>query len=83
MLHQPGATLAFEVASAHGHPRRGLRAFLEGHPKLGAHGYLVAPTAPLVLPHGEGGLGSIPLDLLLLAASAQAEQERLARLGGA
>ncbi len=70
----PTAPLAFEVASSPSHSRAGLRASAERFSRLERGCFLSAPTAVAARPEeNTSGVGSIPLDLLLLAIGAQAE----------
>ena len=73
--------LAFEIALSGTHHRRGLRAFAERFPRFRGRCYLVAPEVPAILPsQSPDGIGSIPVDLLLLAAGSQAERGLVRRL---
>ena len=72
----PDRPLAFEVATSRRHTRRGLQAFLERFPRFRNRVYLVARDAPVIAPaRGRDGVGSLPLDLFLLATGAQAQRE--------
>lgn len=78
----PDEPLAFEIASSSGHGRAGMRAFMERFPRFKNRCYLVAPgVAPRALGEGSDGIGVLPLDVLLLALSGQAERELAIRLG--
>ncbi len=78
----PRQPLAFEIASSPDHHRRGLTALVDRHPRLRGHSYLIAPHAAVVhAAHESSGVGTFPLDALLLAISAQARQAMLDRLG--
>lgn len=71
----PTQPLAFEIGSSPDHSRSGLQALMERHPKFKGRCYVVAPQAAVSRPEANAsGVGTIPLDLLLLAAGAQAEQ---------
>jgi len=62
--------LAFEIASSANHSRAGLIAFRDAHPRFADGCFLVAPDAPVMLPSaGTNGIGSFPLDMLMLVAS--------------
>ena len=75
--------LAFEIASSVRHPRSGLLRFLERFPQFEGRAYLVSPDAPPLGPGtATGRIGTLPLDLLLLAASRQADRALALRLGG-
>lgn len=77
----PERPLAFEIGSSASHHRRGLQAFVQRFPRFKGRTYLVAPDLLPRAPHEKTGLiGTLPLDLLLLALSAQAERELAARL---
>ena len=77
----PERPLAFEIGSSGSHPRRGLQAFMERFPRFENRTFLVAPDLlPRAPGKSTGGIGTLPLDLLLLAISAQAERELMARL---
>ena len=70
----PEQPLAFEIASSLRHPIMGLQRFMERFPRFRGRCYLVSPD-PFGMPPGDagGGVGLLPLDLLLLTASRQAE----------
>ena len=70
----PEHPIAFEVASSPRHSLAGLHRFMERYPRFEGRCYLVSPD-PLGMPPGDasGGVGLLPLDLLLLSASRQAE----------
>jgi predicted AAA+ superfamily ATPase len=71
----PDGPLAFEMASSAGHHRKGIRAFMSRFPRFEGRCYLVAPDAPARRPEDElDRIGALPLDLFLLAVSAQAER---------
>ena len=75
VLDHPTESLAFEIASSPSHSRAGLRALIERHPRFKGRAYLVAPQTPVVHPKSSSsGVGSLPLDDLLLAVGAQARQ---------
>ena len=77
----PEQPAAFEIASSPRHPVAGLRLFMERFPRFEGRCYLVSPN-PVGMPPAEadGGIGLLPLDLLLLAASRQAEAALRQRL---
>ena len=78
----PEQPAAFEIASSPRHPLAGLRRFMERFPRFDGRCYLVSPH-PVGVPPAEGdGIGRLPLDLLLLAASRQAEAALRQRLTG-
>ena len=73
IFNHPQRPLAFEVSSSSDHSRDGLRALMERHPQFRGACYLVAPLVSTIHPEGEE-VGTLPLDLLLLAIGAQARQ---------
>ena len=77
----PEQPIAFEIASSTRHPTTGLQRFMERFPRFEGRCYLVSPE-PLGMPPGaaRGKVGMLPLDLLLLAASRQAERALQQRL---
>lgn len=78
----PEFPLAFEIGSSAGHSRSGLTRFIEQHPRFRGRCYLVAPeivTRKAV--DAADGIGTISLDMFLLAVSAQAASELRHRLG--
>ena len=84
VLDGPHGPLAFEVASSVRHSHGGLHALAATHSEFADRCYLVAPRAQ-VFPATESrdGVGTIPLDALLLAASAQANLASAQRLEAA
>lgn len=78
----PEYPLAFEVASSVRHSTAGLRRFIERFPRFRGRCHLVSPDAPPMRPDEHAGIGLLPLDLLLLAASRQADRALTARLRG-
>ncbi len=75
VLDDPDRPLAFEVGSGPSHSRAGLHALTERHPRFAGGCWLVAPGAPVVSPDKAGdGIGTVPLDLFLLAVGAQAAE---------
>ena len=75
--------VAFEIASSVRHSRAGLLRFLERYPQFEGRAYLVSPDAPPLRPGTAADrIGLLPLDLLLLAASRQADRALALRLGG-
>ena len=77
----PEQPIALEVASSPRHSLTGLHRFMERFPRFEGRCYLVSPD-PLGMPPGEstGRVGLLPLDLLLLAASRNAEAALRQRL---
>lgn len=75
VFDHPDQPLAFEIGSSPDHSRAGARAFMERHPRFAGRCYLVAPQATVTHPEDTtAGVGTLPLDLFLLALGAQAEQ---------
>jgi predicted AAA+ superfamily ATPase len=66
----PSHPVAFEIASSPNHHRSGIVAFMDRFPRFKGRCYLIAPGAPSFAP-GEIGIGTMPLDLLLLAIGNQ------------
>jgi uncharacterized protein len=84
VFDHPESPLAFEIGSSPGHTRAGLRRFIQRYPRFRGGAYLVAPELRMAsATDSSDGIGTMPLDLLLLAVSAQAESELRFRLGGA
>ena len=81
ILDHPTEPLAFEIASSPSHSRAGLRALVEHHPRFEGRAYLAAPQAPVTHPEStDSGVGSLPLDDLLLAIGTQTRQALSARV---
>ena len=85
VLDHPSKPLAFEVATSGAHHRRGMHRFQERHPRFRGRCWMVVATGqravrPAASPDG---VGTLPLDLLLLAVSAQAARELVGRLAPA
>ncbi len=77
----PESPLAFEIASSATHHVRGLTRLCERHPKFRGRCFVVAPEAEPVAPERSGdGIGSLPLDTLLIASGMFAERRLLHRL---
>ncbi len=77
----PEQPLAFEIASRPGHRRGGVVAFMARFPRFRGRCYVVAPAAlSRRAADSTDGIGSLPLDILLLAASAQSGAELADRL---
>lgn len=71
----PTSPVAFELCSSTRHSRRALIRFREQFPRFRDHCFLVAPTATATRPEDNpDGIGTLPLDLALLAIGRQAEQ---------
>ena len=78
----PEHPVAFEIASSVRHSTAGLHRFMERFPRFRGRCHLVSPDAPAMRPDRQTGLGLLPLDLLLLAASRQADRALALRLAG-
>jgi hypothetical protein len=75
VFDHPDQPLAFEIGSSPDHSRAGIRAFMERHPRFAGRCYVVAPQATVTPPEATGaGVGTLPLDLFLLALGGQAER---------
>lgn len=82
VFDHPEKPLAFEIGSSPQHSRSGLRAFIERHPRFDGRCYLVAPQAAVTHPSSTPtGIGTVPLDLLLLVVGAQAQRALARSLG--
>ncbi len=81
VYNHPEHPMAFEIASSTDHSRHGLVAFARRHPRFQGHCYLVAPDAPALRPEATpSGVGTLPLDVFLLATGRLAEASLRARL---
>jgi predicted AAA+ superfamily ATPase len=82
VLGEPSSPLAVEVGRGGDHPRRGLVALMKRHPNLEQGCYYTSPGI-LAQPtsRGEGGIGSLPIDLFLLAVGAQSRAALRVRIG--
>ena len=77
----PDQPAAFEIASSLGHSVAGLHRFMKRFPRFEGRCHLVSPAPVGMTPAEAGdGIGRLPLDLLLLAASRQAEAALRRRL---
>jgi hypothetical protein len=75
ILDHPTQPLAFEIGSSARHSTRGLVALQERHPRFTGRCYLVTPDSPVRQPQvSTEGVGSLPLDRLLVAVGRQAEK---------
>ena len=82
IYNHPEEPLAFEVSCRPQHSRHGIRAFMERYPRFSKRCYVVAHGIPPLSPEdSEDGIGSLPLDLFLVAVGRQAESEMARRLG--
>lgn len=82
ILDHPTKPLALEVGLSVNHSRSGLKALMDRYPRFAGRSYLVAPQAGVVHPDSTGtGVGTLPLDLLLQVAGAQANSVLRTSLG--
>lgn len=82
VFDHPQFPMAFEIASSARHSRMGLRRFVDEHPRYQGRSYLVAPEIGMTAAGSSpDGIGTLPLDLYLLAVSAQSASELRRRLG--
>lgn len=82
IFDQHDAPLAFEVGSSSRHSRAGLSAFQRKHKRFSGNCYLVTPDGVVQHPDtSNDGIGSLPLDVFLLAAGKQAEQALRVTMG--
>ena len=83
VLDDPAGPLAFEIGSSIRHSRLGLAALIDRHPRFRGGCYVVTPDSPRVVAPGSGsGIGSLPLDMFLLACGRQAAEGLRHRLSG-
>jgi len=76
----PEAPLAFEIGSSLRHGRGSFRKFIERFPRFRGRCFLVVPHVVSTRPaENSDEVGTLPLDLLLLVISAQAENESAIR----
>jgi predicted AAA+ superfamily ATPase len=79
----PQGPLAFEIGASADHHRRGIQAFMTRYPRFQGRCYIVSPTVRAVRPQDRpDGIGTLPLDLLLLASGEQTAAELRLRLLG-
>jgi len=72
VFDHPEFPMAFEIASSARHSRVGMRRFLDENPRYRGRSYIVAPEiAMTVADSSHDGIGTLPLDLYLIAVSAQ------------
>ena len=79
VFDHPDRPLAFEIASSSNHSRSGLHALIRRYPRFKGGCYLVAPQVAVFHPD-DSGIGTLPLDILLLTAGTLTSQY-LARSG--
>jgi predicted AAA+ superfamily ATPase len=78
----PSAPMAIEVATSGRHTRRGLLEFARQHPRFHGHCWLATQSPFGIVPSaGAGGVGTVPVDLLLLAIGAQTTRAMAQRFG--
>lgn len=75
----PDHPVALEIGSSPDHHRRGLQALIDRHPRFAGNAYITTPTSAMT--RSANGIGSIPLDMLLVACGKQAERAMHSRLG--
>ncbi len=81
VLDDPARPLAFEIGSSVHHSRIGLTALMTRYPRFTGGCYLVAPDAPRVAPdRSHSGIGTLPLDMFLVACGRQAASGLQSRL---
>jgi predicted AAA+ superfamily ATPase len=74
IFDHPVQPLAFEIGSSPDHPRSGIQALVDRHPRFQGRAYLVAPQVAVAHPGSTtSGVGTLPLDLFLQVVGAQAE----------
>lgn len=82
IFDHPDQPLAFEIGASPDHPRSGVRALADRHPRFRGNAYLVAPQATVTHPDSTAaGVGTLPLDLFLQVVGAQAEAALAKSLG--
>ena len=80
---EPSAPLAFEVSSGALHDLSGLKALIRRDDRFRDHAYLVAPGLPVAHPADSAdGIGTLPLDTLLMTIGRLTEAALTARMGG-
>ncbi len=82
IYNEPQNPMAFEIASSASHSRNGLEALTARHTRFAGRSYIIAPDADMIpAKSAKNGIGSLPLNSLLLAVGAQTHQTMLHRLG--
>ncbi len=82
IFDHPDQPLAFEIGSSPDHPRSGIRALAERHPRFMGRCFVVSPQAAVAHPESTtSGVGTLPLDLFLQVVGAQAEAALATNLG--
>jgi predicted AAA+ superfamily ATPase len=81
VFDQPSGGVAIEIASSSSHSKAGLAAFQHAFPAFRGGCYLIYPGALTQSPESSNdGIGTLPLELALLAISRQAERAMTQRL---
>lgn len=81
LYDHPDGPLALEIGSSAAHSRAGLIELVRRYPRFRGCAWLAAPDAAYVRPASDpAGIGTIPLDLLLVAIGRQAERALAIRL---
>lgn len=81
ILQDPDGPLAFEIGSSADHSRSGPRALIDKHPQFAGASYVVAPGAAVRHPDARSGIGTLPIDTLLLAVGRHADLAMARRVG--
>lgn len=82
VLDEPSGPIAFEIGRGAGHHRRGLSLLMARHPEFCGRCYFISPGVASVPPsRSDDQIGSLPLDLFLLAVGAQMKAALRVRLG--
>lgn len=82
VFDHPDQPLALEIGLSADHPRGGMAALLDRHPRFRGKAWIVAPDAGLFLPEkSKAGIGTVPLDLFLVAVGRQVERALDEQLG--
>jgi hypothetical protein len=77
----PDEPLAFEIGNSASHHRRGIKAFEARFPRFEGRCYLVSPDVSASLPEENWDrVGTLPIDLFLIAVGAQMEKELARRI---
>jgi hypothetical protein len=80
----PVSPLAIEVATSSSHSRGGFAEFVRAHPRFANRCWLASADAPGIAPGPENqGVGTVPVDLLLMAIGSQMSSALNKRLGAA
>lgn len=81
VFDHPEYPMAFEIASSSRHSRAGIHRFVAEHPRFRGRSYIVAPEVSMApADSSREGIGTVPLDLYLIAVSAQSAAELRRRL---